>query len=157
MHLTIWLMFVCLCILFHSCSLLDIIQVIIWACNFLGPGIGGDYGPYRQSERNFLYKQYAEKLLESGHVYRCFCSNEVKNCLFNFQLLWHLIEIVIAVNCFRVHDNDWSKWFGWVNSLFCLHVLILPKKLLWWSFRKKIIFLCDTQCGKPGSLIYNLC
>ncbi|NP_001312310.1 glutamate--tRNA ligase, chloroplastic/mitochondrial [Nicotiana tabacum] len=41
-----------------------------------GPGIGGEYGPYRQSERNALYKQFAEKLLQSGHVYRCFCSNE---------------------------------------------------------------------------------
>ncbi|XP_022969046.1 glutamate--tRNA ligase, chloroplastic/mitochondrial [Cucurbita maxima] len=41
-----------------------------------GPSAGGDYGPYRQSERNTLYKQYAEKLLESGQVYRCFCSNE---------------------------------------------------------------------------------
>ncbi|KAJ8491140.1 hypothetical protein OPV22_012861 [Ensete ventricosum] len=41
-----------------------------------GPSVGGDYGPYRQSERNSLYKEYAEKLLESGAVYRCFCSNE---------------------------------------------------------------------------------
>ncbi|PIA25666.1 hypothetical protein AQUCO_10900009v1 [Aquilegia coerulea] len=41
-----------------------------------GPGIGGDYGPYRQSERNALYKKFAEQLLNSGHVYRCFCSNE---------------------------------------------------------------------------------
>jgi glutamyl-tRNA synthetase len=41
-----------------------------------GPGVSGDFGPYRQSERNALYKQYAEKLLESGHVYRCFCSSE---------------------------------------------------------------------------------
>ncbi|GAB2267563.1 Glutamate--tRNA ligase, chloroplastic/mitochondrial [Dionaea muscipula] len=41
-----------------------------------GPSVGGEYGPYRQSERNTLYKQYAEKLLESGYVYRCFCSNE---------------------------------------------------------------------------------
>ncbi|CAN1142173.1 Glutamate--tRNA ligase, chloroplastic/mitochondrial [Linum perenne] len=41
-----------------------------------GPGIGGDYGPYRQSERNSLYKQHADRLVESGHVYRCFCSNE---------------------------------------------------------------------------------
>lgn len=41
-----------------------------------GPEVGGDYGPYRQSERNDLYKQYAEKLLQSGQVYRCFCSNE---------------------------------------------------------------------------------
>ena len=45
--------------------------------NNAGPGVGGDYGPYRQSERNVLYKQYAEKLLKSGHVYRCFCSTEV--------------------------------------------------------------------------------
>jgi glutamyl/glutaminyl-tRNA synthetase len=45
--------------------------------NLLGPGVGGDYGPYRQSERNSLYKEYAEKLLQSGQVYRCFCSNEV--------------------------------------------------------------------------------
>jgi len=42
-----------------------------------GPDVGGNYGPYRQSERNELYKQYADKLLESGYVYRCFCSNEV--------------------------------------------------------------------------------
>lgn len=48
------------------------------SCNcFIGPGVGGDHGPYRQSERNSLYKQHAEKLIESGHVYRCFCSNEV--------------------------------------------------------------------------------
>ncbi|KAL8129551.1 hypothetical protein V2J09_018706 [Rumex salicifolius] len=41
-----------------------------------GPDIGGDFGPYRQSERNALYKQYAKKLMESGYVYRCFCSSE---------------------------------------------------------------------------------
>uniref|UniRef100_A0A7N0UD46 glutamate--tRNA ligase n=2 Tax=Kalanchoe fedtschenkoi TaxID=63787 RepID=A0A7N0UD46_KALFE len=41
-----------------------------------GPGVGGDYGPYHQSERNSLYEQYAEKLLETGQVYRCFCSSE---------------------------------------------------------------------------------
>ncbi|CAL5024380.1 unnamed protein product [Urochloa decumbens] len=41
-----------------------------------GPDVGGEFGPYRQSERNSLYKQYAEKLLDSGAVYRCFCSNE---------------------------------------------------------------------------------
>ncbi|GJN18841.1 hypothetical protein PR202_gb06044 [Eleusine coracana subsp. coracana] len=41
-----------------------------------GPDVGGEFGPYRQSERNSLYKQYAEKLMDSGAVYRCFCSNE---------------------------------------------------------------------------------
>ncbi|KAL3684264.1 hypothetical protein R1sor_002286 [Riccia sorocarpa] len=41
-----------------------------------GPDIGGEYGPYRQSERNEIYQQYVEKLLKSGNVYRCFCSDE---------------------------------------------------------------------------------
>jgi len=34
------------------------------------------YGPYRQSERNNIYLQAAEKLLKEGKVYRCFCTNE---------------------------------------------------------------------------------
>lgn len=41
-----------------------------------GPVVGGEFGPYRQSERNSLYKKYADKLLDSGHVYKCFCSSE---------------------------------------------------------------------------------
>eukprot|EP01018_Ginkgo_biloba_P032265 Gb_08295 [translate_table: standard] len=41
-----------------------------------GPDKGGNFGPYRQSERNTLYKEYAELLLNSEHVYKCFCSNE---------------------------------------------------------------------------------
>lgn len=38
-----------------------------------GPDIGGGYGPYVQSERRALYKEYAEKLVESGGAYYCFC------------------------------------------------------------------------------------
>jgi len=34
------------------------------------------YGPYRQSERNNIYVQAAEKLLNEGKCYRCFCTNE---------------------------------------------------------------------------------
>lgn len=41
-----------------------------------GPDVGGDYGPYRQSERAELYEAGVEKLLESGHAYRCFCTQE---------------------------------------------------------------------------------
>ncbi len=41
-----------------------------------GPDVGGDYGPYRQSERLDIYKKYAERLLESGHAYYCYCSPE---------------------------------------------------------------------------------
>lgn len=41
-----------------------------------GPDIGGDYGPYIQSERRSIYKEYAEKLVETGHAYYCFCTKE---------------------------------------------------------------------------------
>ncbi len=41
-----------------------------------GPDVGGDYGPYVQSERKAIYKEYAEKLVELGGAYYCFCDEE---------------------------------------------------------------------------------
>ena len=41
-----------------------------------GPDVGGNYGPYVQSERKSLYKEYAEKLVELGGAYYCFCDKE---------------------------------------------------------------------------------
>ena len=38
-----------------------------------GPDIGGDYGPYTQSERKDIYKKYALELVEKGAAYYCFC------------------------------------------------------------------------------------
>jgi glutamyl-tRNA synthetase len=39
-----------------------------------GPDVGGPHGPYRQSERSAIYREYAEKLLASGHAFKCFCT-----------------------------------------------------------------------------------
>jgi len=41
-----------------------------------GPGIGGDYGPYLQSERLDLYRKHLGEVAESGAAYRCFCTAE---------------------------------------------------------------------------------
>ena len=41
-----------------------------------GPEIGGDYGPYRQSERKAMYGQYADQLVKAGHAYYAFDSEE---------------------------------------------------------------------------------
>lgn len=41
-----------------------------------GPDIGGKYGPYRQSERSDLYREWAEWLVEHGYAYRCNCTPE---------------------------------------------------------------------------------
>ncbi|RME65355.1 MAG: glutamate--tRNA ligase, partial [Caldilineae bacterium] len=41
-----------------------------------GPDVGGPYGPYVQTERRDLYVQYADRLVEAGHAYRCYCTPE---------------------------------------------------------------------------------
>jgi glutamyl-tRNA synthetase len=39
-----------------------------------GPDVGGDKGPYRQSERSDIYTKYANELIEKGYAFRCFCT-----------------------------------------------------------------------------------
>lgn len=57
-------------------------QYIIDALNWCGlkldegPGVGGEYGPYRQSERKALYRQYADQLIASGDAYYAFDTPE---------------------------------------------------------------------------------
>lgn len=41
-----------------------------------GPDIGGEFGPYVQSERLGMYAGYAKQLVEAGHAHYCFCSEE---------------------------------------------------------------------------------
>ena len=41
-----------------------------------GPDVGGNYGPYVQSERKELYMDYAKKLIDLGGAYYCFCTKE---------------------------------------------------------------------------------
>ena len=44
-----------------------------------GPDIGGEYGPYVQSERKGIYLEYAKKLVQQGDAYYCFCTKERLN------------------------------------------------------------------------------
>ena len=41
-----------------------------------GPDVGGEHGPYVQSERKEIYMEYAKKLVEIGAAYYCFCTKE---------------------------------------------------------------------------------
>ena len=41
-----------------------------------GPDVGGDYGPYRQSERKAIHAEHAGLLIARGEAYRCFCTAE---------------------------------------------------------------------------------
>ena len=41
-----------------------------------GPDVGGDYGPYIQTERKSVYRPYAEELIKTNAAYPCFCTKE---------------------------------------------------------------------------------
>lgn len=41
-----------------------------------GPDVGGDFGPYRQSERRKHYETHCQLLVDAGHAFHCFCSAE---------------------------------------------------------------------------------
>ena len=41
-----------------------------------GPGVGGAFGPYRQSERLPVYREHAEAMISAGQAYPCFCDDE---------------------------------------------------------------------------------
>ena len=58
---------------------IDFIYNTLDLCNIKideGPNNEGKYGPYIQSERINIYKEYAEKLVEMGKAYYCFCTEE---------------------------------------------------------------------------------
>lgn len=41
-----------------------------------GPDVGGEHGPYRQSERGDIYAKHAQQLLDAGHAFECFCDSD---------------------------------------------------------------------------------
>lgn len=41
-----------------------------------GPDKGGNYGPYRQSQRTEIYREFVQKLLDAGKAYKCFATTE---------------------------------------------------------------------------------
>ena len=56
----------------------DFIHMLSWAGIEIdeGPGKDGQYGPYYQSQRLDLYANHAQKLLNDGNAYHCFCTTD---------------------------------------------------------------------------------
>ena len=63
-------------------STAEAVQIVLDSMRWLGldwdegPEVGGAHGPYVQSERLDLYRQYADKLIRTGHAYRCYATKE---------------------------------------------------------------------------------
>jgi glutamyl-tRNA synthetase len=59
-------------------SINNLLKTLRWAgidCDE-GPDKSGKFGPYIQSQRLNIYKEYSDEIIESGRAYRCFCSKE---------------------------------------------------------------------------------
>ncbi len=59
-------------------SLRDLYETFAWLGIHWdeGPDVGGRFAPYVQSQRFALYQEHARRLIESGHAYECFCSEQ---------------------------------------------------------------------------------
>jgi glutamyl-tRNA synthetase len=74
-----------------------------------GPDLQGDYGPYLQSQRLDIYKQYAEKLLKNGKAYHCFCTPERLQELREEQQRQKLPQAKYDKHCLNLSENEKSK------------------------------------------------
>ena len=71
-----------------------------------GPHIGGNYGPYFQSERLDIYHKYVDVLIEKGKAYRCFCSPERLQNLREEQQRLKLPQVKYDKHCLNLSEEE---------------------------------------------------
>ena len=71
-----------------------------------GPDIGGDYGPYMQSQRLEIYQQYAQELISKGHAYYCFCTPERLEALRKEQQQQKLPQAKYDKHCLHLSKSE---------------------------------------------------
>lgn len=74
-----------------------------------GPEIGGDYGPYMQSERLDIYKKYADELINTGKAYYCFCTPERLKALREEQEKQKLPQAKYDKHCAHLSNEEIQK------------------------------------------------
>ena len=74
-----------------------------------GPEIGGNFGPYMQSQRLELYKKYSEELILKGKAYYCFCSTERLKELREEQEKQKLPQAKYDKHCLHLSESEVAK------------------------------------------------
>ena len=64
-----------------------------------GPDVGGNYGPYIQSQRKEMYLEYAKELVKKGGAYYCFCIVSVQKKGWNLLPTKTGTESTISIVC----------------------------------------------------------
>ena len=71
-----------------------------------GPDVGGDYGPYMQSERLEIYKKHADELISKGKAYYCFCTPERLKTLKDEQEKQKLPQTKYDKHCLNLSESE---------------------------------------------------
>lgn len=89
----------------------NLIKALKWAgLNFdEGPEVGGDFGPYLQSERLDIYKKYADELIQKGKAYYCFCTPERLKTLKEEQEKQKLPQAKYDKHCLHLSKEEVEK------------------------------------------------
>jgi len=89
----------------------NLIKALKWAgLNFdEGPEVGGDYGPYMQSQRLDIYKKYADELILKGKAYYCFCTPERLKSLKEEQEKQKLPQTKYDKHCLHLTEEEVEK------------------------------------------------
>jgi len=74
-----------------------------------GPGIGGEFGPYFQSERLNIYTEHCNKLISSGKAYYCFCTPERLEKLRDEQKQQKLPQLKYDKHCLTLGKDEIGK------------------------------------------------
>lgn len=73
-----------------------------------GPDVGGAFGPYIQSQRRHIYREYAEKLVETGGAYYCFCTKErLDSARADFEARGDTFKY--DKHCLKLHKDEVSR------------------------------------------------
>ena len=86
----------------------NLIKALKWAgLNYdEGPEVGGNFGPYMQSERLDIYNKYADELIEKGKAYYCFCTPERLKSLKEEQEKQKLSQTKYDKHCLHLSKEE---------------------------------------------------
>ncbi len=89
----------------------NLIETIDWAGITFdeGPRIGGDFGPYFQSERLNIYSEHCNKLISAGKAYYCFCTPERLEKLRDEQKRQKLPQLKYDKHCLSLGKDEIEK------------------------------------------------
>ena len=99
-----------------------------------GQGIGGNFGPYRQSDRKHLYKKYAEQLIEKGFAYYAFDTSEELE---------------------KWREQNPNKTYGNASRLEMNNSLTISKEELEKRLKNKVEYVVRYKMPKDEEIVFN--